>query len=71
MHMRDMPIQVARRARKEPVQYILGEWDFYNLRNIRVRKPTVSRMYVYCRRADFLQSHTSILGETYFSMSIF
>ena len=33
---------VARRAAKEPVQYILGEWDFYNLRSIKVRPPTVS-----------------------------
>jgi len=32
---------VARRAANEPVQYIVGEWDFYNLRSIRVRQPTL------------------------------
>ena len=32
---------VARRARSEPVQYIVGEWDFYNLRHILVRQPTL------------------------------
>ena len=32
---------VARRAANEPVQYIVGEWDFYNLRNLRVRQPTL------------------------------
>ena len=32
---------VTRRARNEPVQYIVGDWDFYNLRNIKVRPPTL------------------------------
>ena len=32
---------VARRAANEPVQYIVGEWDFYNLRGLRVRQPTL------------------------------
>ena len=32
---------VARRLRHEPIQYIVGEWDFYNLRNLIVRKPVL------------------------------
>ena len=30
-----------RRMRREPVQYILGEWDFHCLRSIRVRPPVL------------------------------
>ena len=33
-----LSVCVQRRARHEPVQYILGEWDFFNLRSIRVRQ---------------------------------
>ena len=32
---------IGRRARNEPVQYILGEWDFFNLQNLKVRQPTL------------------------------
>ena len=37
---RSMQDYVTRRARNEPVQYIIGEWDFFNLRNLKVRQPT-------------------------------
>ena len=32
---------VVRRSAREPVQYILGEWQFYNLERLKIRPPTL------------------------------
>jgi hypothetical protein len=32
---------VQRRLDHEPIQYILGEWDFYNMTNLTIRKPVL------------------------------
>ncbi|KAJ1496497.1 S-adenosyl-L-methionine-dependent methyltransferase [Baffinella frigidus] len=32
---------ILRRGTREPVQYILGEWPFYNLERLKIRPPTL------------------------------
>ena len=63
---------IAQRLKRVPVQYIVGEWDFYNLDGLRIRPPTliprpeteelVDRILQTCREESFTPSRFLEVG---------